>query len=224
MGRSRFLCLLKFLRFSPASKVQKNSPRSRVEPFFDLLRQRCQSLLTPGRDIAIDESLMLWKGRVGFKQFIRTKRFRFGIKVFALCPSDPKWSGYAWNFEIYYGKDTRIITPQVASSGLSMSEQVVVHLMRDLLDKGRHVVTDNWYTSLRLGEYLLTRDTLLTGVVRADRGSPKTLAGEKLARHQSTFARKGSTPVVKYMDKKDVNVLTTFYTADLVEESQIFWR
>ncbi|MPC97005.1 hypothetical protein E2C01_092292 [Portunus trituberculatus] len=55
-----------------------------------------------------------------------------------------------------------------------MSEQVVVHLLGDL-DKGRHVATDNWYTILRLGSYLLTRDTLLTGVVHADRGPSKML-------------------------------------------------
>ena len=49
---------------------------------------------------------MLWKGRVGFKQFIRTKRNRFGIKVFVFCPSHADFSGYSWNFEIYYGKDS----------------------------------------------------------------------------------------------------------------------
>ena len=97
MGRSRFLCLLKFLRFSSTTGV--TTPKDRIEPFLDLIRQRCQSFVTPGRDIAVDESLMLWKGRLGFKQFIRTKRSRFGIKVFVLCPSDAKWSGYSLNFE-----------------------------------------------------------------------------------------------------------------------------
>lgn len=223
MGRSRFLCLLKFLRFSHAANVKKNSPKTRIEPFLDLIRLSCQSLLMPGRDIAVDESLMLWKGRLGFKQFIRTKRSRFGIKVFVLCPSDAKWSRYSWNFEVYYGKDTAYITPEITSSQLSMSESVVVYLMRGLLEAGRHVVTDNWYTSLRLGEYLLTKNTTMTGVVRADRGPPKTLAAEKLQCHQSTFARKGNTLVVKYQDKKEVNVLTTHYTANLVEKTKTYY-
>ena len=144
--------------------------------------------------------------------------------MFVLCPSDAKWSGYSWNFEVYYGKDTTYTNPEIAATNLSMSESVVAYLMRDLLDKGRHVVTDNWYTSLRLGEYLLTRGTTMTGVVRADRGPPKSLAKEKLQKHQSTFARKGNSLVVKYQDKKEVNVLTTLYTADLVDKTTFYYK
>lgn len=95
------------------------------------------------------------------------------------------------------------------------SARLGVYLMRGLLEAGRHVVTDNWCSSLRLAEYLLTKNTTVTGVVRAGRGQPKTLAAEKLQRHQSTFTRKGNTLVVKYQDKKEVNVLTPHYTANL---------
>ena len=56
---------------------------------------------------------------------------------------------------------------------LTTTEIIVVWLMKFLLDAGRHVVTDNWYTSLRLVRYLLSRDTMLTGVVRSDRGPPE---------------------------------------------------
>ena len=53
-----------------------------IEPFLDLLRQKCQEHVNPGIHIAIDEALILWKGRLRFRQFIKTKRSRFGIKVF----------------------------------------------------------------------------------------------------------------------------------------------
>ena len=104
MSRARFLCIMKFLRFFPPSEVNKRRPKTRIEPFLDLLRERSQSFMTPLQNIAIDEALILWKGRLGFRQFIKTKRSRFWIKVFALCPSDPGWSGYTWNFEVYYPK------------------------------------------------------------------------------------------------------------------------
>ena len=103
MSRARFLCMLKFLRFAPIDQVDKKRPRTRIEPFLDFLRKRSQELLMLGLHIAIDESLMLWKGRLGFKQFIRTKRSWFGIKIFIMCPSASNWSGYSWNFEVYYG-------------------------------------------------------------------------------------------------------------------------
>ena len=59
--------------FNTPGQVNKKDPKSRVNPYFDLLQQRSQRLLTPGKDIAVDEALMLWKGRLGFNQFIRTK-------------------------------------------------------------------------------------------------------------------------------------------------------
>ena len=223
MSRARFLCMLKFLRFAPIDQVDKKKPRTRIEPFLDLLRKRSQELLILGLHIAIDESLMLWKGRLGFKQFIRTKRSRFGIKVFVMCPSAGSWSGYSWNFEIYYGKDSIFNSTDPNASQLTVSELVVAYLMKDVLNKGHHVVTDNWYTSLRLGNYLLTKDTTLTGVVRADRGPPKKLKDEKLIRHTSSFARKGNVLAVKYQDKKEVNVITTRYTAGLVEKSKKYF-
>ncbi|MPC62769.1 hypothetical protein E2C01_056859 [Portunus trituberculatus] len=138
----------------------------------------------------------------------------FGIKVFVLCPLYAKWSDYSWNFEVYYGKDF-IFSPDEAFSKLGMWEQVVVHLMRDLLYKGRHIVTDNWYTSLCLGEYLLTRDTLLTSI-----GTPEVTNGRKADQASVHLRpRNGNTPVVKYQDKKKVYVLTTFHTVSLVKKS-----
>ena len=173
MSRGRFLSITKFLRFSSMTDVDKSHPRTRMEPYLDLLRQRSQRPLVPGIDIAIDEALVLWKGRLQFKQFIRTKRARFGIKAFVLSPSASLWSGYSWNFEVYYGKDTDISFDDPNASHLSISEIIVCHLMKDLLDSGRQVVTDNWYTSVRLANYLLTRNTMLTGVIWAGRGPPR---------------------------------------------------
>ena len=91
MSRNRFLNITKFLRFSNPEEVQRNDPKTRIESFLDLLRARCQAILNPGLHIAVDEALVLWKGRLKFKQFIRTKRSRFGIKIFLTCPGDKNW-------------------------------------------------------------------------------------------------------------------------------------
>ena len=42
----------------------------------------------PGKDLCIDESLLLFKGRLLFKQCIRTKRACLGIKFYELCTSE----------------------------------------------------------------------------------------------------------------------------------------
>lgn len=76
------------------------------------------------------------------------------------------------------------------ASHLSVSERLVVKILGNLLDEGRHIITDNWYTSLNLSDYLQTRATMLTGAGRQGRGPPKTVQHEDLEKNQALFARK----------------------------------
>lgn len=222
MSRDRFFSILKFLRFSPPAEVDKSNPRTRIEPFLCLLRENSQMVMRPGRHVAVDEALVLWKGRLHFRQYIKSKRARFGLKLYVLCPSDEAWKGFSWNVDLYYGKDSYQVEDEAASH-LSVSERTVVFLMKDLLDEGRHVITDNWYTSLRLATYLEQRKTMLTGVVRYGRGPPREVKEMVLEKHQTVFARKDNVLIVKWVDKKDIVVLTTKYNAGLVERTKTFF-
>lgn len=65
----------------------------------------------------IDESLM-WNGRLSFKQYIPSKRYRFGVKVFLICD----WkTGYIIDMIMYTGRDTEINL----DTGLGISGSVV---------------------------------------------------------------------------------------------------
>ncbi|KAG8238418.1 hypothetical protein J437_LFUL002875 [Ladona fulva] len=55
-----------------------------IRVFFDRSFLSYQSLLTPEREISIDESLMLYKGWLGWIQYTSLKRSRFGVKTFKL--------------------------------------------------------------------------------------------------------------------------------------------
>lgn len=50
--------------------------------------------------MALDESLTLLKGRLVFKQYIKSKRHRFGIKQYVLCDS---LTGYVLDIVVYSG-------------------------------------------------------------------------------------------------------------------------
>jgi len=58
----------------------------------------------PFENLAIDENLDLWKGRLSFKQFIKTKRHRFGIKIFVICDVE---TDFILNILIYTGSTTK---------------------------------------------------------------------------------------------------------------------
>lgn len=54
----------------------------KIFPVFRYLVAKFAEVYSPERDICIDESLLLRKGRLSFKQFIRIKKAQFGIKTY----------------------------------------------------------------------------------------------------------------------------------------------
>ena len=222
MSRNKWMNIMKCLRFTHPEEVVPNKPQTRVEPFLDKLREKCRAAIYPGINISIDEALILFKGRLHFRQFIRTKRNRFGIKVFVMCPGDGKWQGYSYDFEVYYGEGTNFFTAD-SPGNLSKSEEIVVRLLMDLLGQGRHVITDNWYTSLRLAHFLLEHETDITGTINPLRGVPPALREVPLRKKGSAFMRSGDILLCKYEDRKTMYSLTTRYQAEIVEKTKKYF-
>ena len=69
-------------------------------PLIDFLRSKFQRVFQPGKHLSVDESLVLYKGRLHFKQYIRMKRASFRIKLYELTTSN----GITLDFLVYYGK------------------------------------------------------------------------------------------------------------------------
>ena len=55
----------------------------------------------PEREISVDETVLLFKGRLHFRQYMPNKRARYGLKTYALCEAQ---TGYVWNFPLYSGR------------------------------------------------------------------------------------------------------------------------
>ena len=64
-----------------------------------MIKHRCCRVYSPGKCLSTDESLVLFKGRLSFKQYISSKRARFGIKLYQLCTSN----GILFDFLVYHG-------------------------------------------------------------------------------------------------------------------------
>lgn len=104
MTRNRFQLLLKFLHFNDNTQMPAaDAPPDKlfkIRPLLDHLCEKFGEVYTPSCNSSIDESLLLWKGRLAFKQYIPLKRARLGIKCFMLCED----SGYTYRFKIYTSK------------------------------------------------------------------------------------------------------------------------
>ncbi|KAJ8938122.1 hypothetical protein NQ314_011596 [Rhamnusium bicolor] len=163
----------------------------------DCIYQKCY---IPSETVCTDETMVPFRGRLKFRQYIKGKRHKFGIKIFRLCVN----SGYTYNMNIYCGKESK-------NDGVSVADKVVLELMIHLLDSGRTLFTDNWYTSVGLARKLATRGTHLVGTLRSNRKcNPKNVITASLNRGQ-IFSMKSDDgiTVLKWKDKRDVFMLST---------------
>ncbi|EFA01473.1 PiggyBac transposable element-derived protein 4-like Protein [Tribolium castaneum] len=161
MPRDRYLLLLRLLHFCDNTKQKKGERTFKIDLVMSFLSNRFKVLFTPFENLCIDESLVLWKERLSFKQYIKSKRHRFGVKMFVLCNVE---TDYILGFIVYTGSQTKI-----KPSDLGISGSVVLTLLEDYLDKGHNLYIDNWHSSPELALHLYQHKTNVCGTVRTNR-------------------------------------------------------
>lgn len=205
MSRNRFQLLLRYIHFCNNKNQIKNDRLFKIDMVLQDIKNNFRSAMVPFQNLVIDESLVLWKGRLSFKQFIRTKRHRFGIKFFILCDVE---TDYILDFIIYTGKTTRLVS---CDANLGQSGAVVKTLMKKYLNKGHTLYTDNWYTSPILSMYLHKKKTNSCGTVRCNRRGMPQFKKTKFQRGQTESKHTGKMLTVKWMDRREVHMLTTIH-------------
>ena len=231
MPRDRILLILRFLDFADNSAFNASNPNRdrlwKIREFTQMVHQRCKEVFTPGRDLCVDESLLRFKGRLGFKQFIKTKRVRFGIKLFELCTK----TSILLDFLVYSGDMTKeLIT--VPERDFLMSECILLNADVDaaLPAKGIPPVRGQLLHSPRLAQFLLENNTTLVDTVRPNRQdfSADLVTGD-IGRGESVFAMSDSGMLaVKYRAAQDkanekpkiVYMLTTAHTNEIAASSK----
>ncbi|CAL1277651.1 unnamed protein product [Larinioides sclopetarius] len=217
MSERRFTLLMKFLHFTNNGTSDKgNHPLPglrKIYELFDALNTKFQSSYIPECEVSVDESLLLYKGRLAVKQYIPNKISRFGVKFYQLCEAR---SGYIWSSLIYTGKD--MLLWQEASK-YSTTTNIVMALIENLLGQGYCVTLDNFYTPPELAEVLLSYRTDVYGTLRSHRrGIPQEIRSRNLKRGEVIGYQKGKMCVFKYVDKKPICMLSTIHTIDFVEQ------
>ena len=199
MTRDRFLSILKFLHFSDDTTARTEDRLHKIRNIIEAIVDNFKSSIKPGKNIVIDESMVPWRGRLGFRQYIPGKRHKYGVKAYKLCLPE----GYTYNFEIYAGKNGQIIEK-------SHPHDVVMRLLSGLLFEGRTLFIDNYYTSVPLGEELLEKNTFFCGTVKINRKSLPPQAKTKQKRGEMiSFENRSGVKFLKWTDKRPVCMLTT---------------
>jgi hypothetical protein len=151
----RFVLLSKFLNFNNETLPVKDHLR-KLRPVLNHLKQNFREVYYPQENVAIDESLIKFTGRLRYVQSNPRKMARFVIKIYKICESV---SAYCIEFSIYRGKKP----DQGETQGILCSVTIVNEMVEPYLQHGHTVFMDNWYTSpslfLKLGEKKCNRDS-----------------------------------------------------------------
>ena len=201
MSRERFLLISRFLHFTDDTVTGDAGDKlKKLRPIINHFLEKFSSLFLLSENIVLDESLMKFRGRLPYVQCNRSKRARFGIKIYKICDSD---TGYCNSFRIYTGDD--MIEPS-----LPASTNVVMHMCEPLFNKGHSLYLDNWYMSPDLCKRVSEKGTNIVGTVRANRKNmPADISTIKLKRgeYQAWFCN--NILCLKWKDNKDVHFLSS---------------
>lgn len=224
MPYNRFLLIKRCLHFVDNASLPVHPNRlDKIMPIIEYLNKKFSSLYVLEQYIAIDESLLLWKGRLSFSQKIATKKARVGIKSYELCESR---TGYLWRMEVYSGKGHVHVAQVEAQEPVeeheegdepeSATSQIVLTLMRPLFNRGHTLVMDNFYNAPLLSRILKVKHkTDSMGTLRLNREFvPEGLrkkAKTNMKAGEVAFSSTKDLCVVVWMDKNAVAMISTFH-------------
>lgn len=233
MSKDRFLLILSNLHISDNTSAiprgeQGHDALHKLRPLISMMKKNFMKYV-PEQDLSFDEGLCPFKGRVHFRVYNPMKPNKFGVKLFQVCEAK---SGYCVGFDIYHGTTDCIENVESLEdesgtlySDLTVTSKVVLGLLAQcgLLSKGYNIFMDNYYTSPELFSELDLLDTYACGTVRTNRrGVPKVFGEVKKMKHgESAFRRNGNLLAVKYHDKRDIHMLSTFHQATMGTTNKI---
>jgi hypothetical protein len=214
-SRDRFMMLLKYLHFSNKSNQVEGDRLHKIKPVINQRRTKFKLLIIPYKNLCIDGSVVLWKGSLSFKQFIPTRRHRFGIKVFVICDCQ---TGVVLDFIVYTGSSTEF----KLDKNLGKSVYVVMTLMKPYLNKGHSLFPDNWYTSPRLFEKLHEFKTGACGTLRKNRIGPVKFS--QLTKGDFDYNNTNILMALKWQDKREVIMLSTIHKPKMIPTRKNDWK
>lgn len=146
-----FLTLEKYVHLADPNTKDQADLLCMVCPLVTLLEQEFNKAYTPGKNIAVDEGLVTFNGKLSLWQCMPMRPHKFGIKVWLLTDAD---TYYAPRFQGYLGKNC-------TNSDFFRWKGLVYYVVKTLgepyLDNNQHFFFDNFFTA----NFLTSADLML---------------------------------------------------------------
>lgn len=160
-ARDRFQLILKFFHMVDSNTLfqpdhPNYDPCAKFSFIVDHANNIFQRYYVPHQQLCIDKSL------VGTHCQSAIKLYRFWM----LCDSV---TNYCLAFYCYQGAKSTEDTEEIKTNGLGFTVVKKLLKLGNYLNKGYHLYTDNFYTSVHLAKWLLQNSTYITGTIRRNR-------------------------------------------------------
>ena len=188
----------------------------KIRPLITHMQEKFRKI-PMAQNTCVDEMLVPYKGLSYIKQYIPTKPYKWGFKLFALCET----SGILHDFDIYDGP----IKPVPGEPDLGASSNIVLQLAKSIPVGLNHILFhDNWFTSPKLMSHLAKREIHSIGTVRQNRlkGASLVMPADKDMMKKArgshieleTDFEGAELRAVKWYDNRCVTLLSSFSSAE----------
>jgi hypothetical protein len=209
MSRNRFFIILHCLHFSLPDEEEDVTARhlNKCQKIVDNFNTTMSNIYYPGQNLSLDESMVLWRGRLFFRQYIKGKRHKYGIKLYELAEPD----GLILNFHVFASTEDE-------TAGKGHTEEIVKNMMENKLDAGHSIYMDNFYNSYNLANKLLGRLTYCTGTLNKKRkDNPHVITSKKLEKGENISRYRNGVHIGKWKDKREIHYISTEFADEMQE-------
>ena len=136
MSRDRFQLIWRYLHLYDSELLpQLGQPDKllKLRWLIEYLNKAFSQMYTTYGSVTIDESMVKFKGRLSFRQYLPSKPIKWGMKMWSLAECT---NGYLHQFQIYTGKE--------GVQEKRLSHRVVTDLMKNMQDQNICVYMDNF--------------------------------------------------------------------------------
>ena len=172
MGKDRWQQIKRYLKINSPLDLKDQASKtsswpSKVDPVLIDIFKTSRRYLQPGRDIAIDEQLLGFKGRSKHTLNIPSKTAGYGFKCYCVCNGN-------YLLDLRWTSKSEGITDLIKHPGLPDTGSVVVQLMKSL-PAGEYVCfLDNFFSSVKLYTALKESGFAACGTAKRGSGIPLT--------------------------------------------------
>ena len=223
MSRNHLDLIMQNLHLADNANLDQNDKFAKVIKLIKYMNDYCLNNFLPEQTVSINESMIPYLGRHRAKQYIHGKPIKFGYKMSVATTC----CGYCIQFMPYLGAGSSI-DPALRLGGTVVDK--LVSCLPDQDGSQYHIVTDNFFTSIRLLKHSKEKNVLANGTIRANRTEKAPLPDIKEMEKRSRGTYKvvldtnKDVAMVRWKDNKAVTVASTCCGAAPIGKAKRFSR